>query len=1381
MKNLFLTSLLSILSPLLMAQLFHQPQHFPDLHPDSVMRQDPRFAHMMYEPGEVIVRFEDDAVVSVFKSNGIARVGIESIDKIFEEFEVNEVKQLFKNYKRSNVKKFVTAYNGQIIEVPDLHNIFHVKYKGDHGSVSKLIEQLSNEKKIIYAEPNYIYTIANRNVTNGNEHAAILNDEVACYVEDIYRNPKNGIILPNDPLFSQQGYISDIRADSAWSVTTGDTTAVIAILDTGIDWLHPDLVNKIWINPNEQSDYIDNDGNGYVDDIRGWDFVNNDNNPLDDNGHGTPVAGIAGAESNNGIGIAGVSWNAKLMPVKVLNSHGYGNSADVALGIQYAAANGATIINMSFGSYYPSVAIENALVNAYLTSDLVAACGNDGLSIYEYTTPPFTATAYPAAFPVVLGVQADAAFSNFDPDGPIYSQYSTGLNYELKAPGSAMSTFLNGSYRSFSGTSMASPMVAGAVALYRAAHPDRNKEELWGDLIHFSQNIININQSITNENRFPILDLKEFSLSDTLTGNDGDGFYDAGETLLLFVTIRNSFGYADSVFVKLQHNIYENPDDVDFLVDSVFLGSMSTFAARNNNTTPLQILINPLVNNDKLITIDLLMKNAGDTATYAQPIQFRVYNGTDISGLITQDTTLTPDKLWLFNASTRIEPGVTMTVLPGTHIEINAGVDNRGFIDCTGTSDSLIYLKGAFGGNVLYDYADIDLRGASVGATEFRNTNVYNVKNLSANIFYKSRFSNGNQSDFNVDSVINSSISSSYISHIFQTRLFNSVYYNNVLYMSDIHVAEKSYFSNLKSINVHVYPNRPEYWQNQFLLKVNEYNINNYSNNTFSLKGPYGIFVKTEGSVSSIIMPENYWGSTDEDKIAEKYYDFWNDASLPFLIYEPKLEAPHPETPGHVWKVLVNGADAQDEYVEPVGPGPQCFDVYFNRPMDIAYPPSITFGVRFPYMQHTVSDSVSWSADSTIFTAWKTFHIYTGDGINRIRVANARDTAGWEIPVEDGRFEFLIDAAGSASIDFTATPGIGKVDLEWHEPDDLPTLLGYNMYRFHHLTDTTFSDTLLVNNALIIDTMFTDFNVVPQQLYYYMYKIVRTDFVESDFSQVVNATVLSATIGDANGDMSVNILDITSIVSYILSGNPQPFIFDAADVNADDQINLLDVIGVVNIIMNGSKSGLISQPGHIYLKPDEVELSSDGTLAGIQFKLVGNNIAALELKSQLKGFEFVRYISGDTLTGMLFNMHNNSIPQGRVKLFEIKQHPGTLGWGEVFGGNTSGRYVAIFKDEDLLPVDHRYGFSVHPNPAKDFMFTDIQLTSTGEVSLLLYDMYGRRIILKDKAILESGRHHFRFDKQQLSLVKGLYILQLHVRPIDKSELPFRKELKLVVM
>ncbi len=128
----------------------------------------------------------------------------------------------------------------------------------------------------------------------------------------------------------------------------------------------------------------------------------------------------------------------------------------------------------------------------------------------------------------------------------------------------------------------------------------------------------------------------------------------------------------------------------------------------------------------------------GDTIESVQQIQFRVSNGTYISGLITEDITLTPDKLWLFNASARIDNGVTMTVMPGTHVEINAGVDNRGTIICEGTADSLICLRGGFSGNVSYKYADIDLKGGSINTSSLSNCKIYNFNQLHA-IFYFTR------------------------------------------------------------------------------------------------------------------------------------------------------------------------------------------------------------------------------------------------------------------------------------------------------------------------------------------------------------------------------------------------------------------------------------------------------------------------------------------------------------------------------------------------------------------------------------------------------------------------------------------------------------------
>ena len=193
------------------------------------------------------------------------------------------------------------------------------------------------------------------------------------------------LIDVDDPLYPSQSNITATNIDDVWEqYTTGDGSQVIAILDTGGDYTHPDLEANTWINEAELNgvEGFDDDGNGYIDDIRGWDFINLDNAPLDDNMHGTHVAGIAGAVGNNGIGIAGAAWNVKLMHIKVFQSTGQGNSTNIAAGVEYANSNGATIINMSFGSLAESSTLKLALETCLCNSSiLVAAAGNDGYCI----------------------------------------------------------------------------------------------------------------------------------------------------------------------------------------------------------------------------------------------------------------------------------------------------------------------------------------------------------------------------------------------------------------------------------------------------------------------------------------------------------------------------------------------------------------------------------------------------------------------------------------------------------------------------------------------------------------------------------------------------------------------------------------------------------------------------------------------------------------------------------------------------------------------------------------------------------------------------------------------------------------------------------------
>ena len=250
-------------------------------------------------------------------------------------------------------------------------------------------------------------------------------------------------IIPNDTRYYLQWGPAKIQAPEAWDVTVGSSAVIIAVVDTGVDLNHPDLNAKI---------------------VAGWDYVNNDGVPQDDHGHGTHVAGIAAAETNNLQGIAGISWTARIMPVKVLDEHGDGYYSDVADGVRYACNNGARIINLSLGGSSPSSTLEDALEAAYEDGCLmVAAAGNGWGNGVDYPG------RYPETMAVAATNQSDvrAGFSDYGPE------------VDVAAPGvDIFSTLWNNTYGWKDGTSMAAPHVAGQAALIWSLCPGLTNAEV---------------------------------------------------------------------------------------------------------------------------------------------------------------------------------------------------------------------------------------------------------------------------------------------------------------------------------------------------------------------------------------------------------------------------------------------------------------------------------------------------------------------------------------------------------------------------------------------------------------------------------------------------------------------------------------------------------------------------------------------------------------------------------------------------------------------------------------------------------------------------------------------------------------------------------------
>jgi subtilisin family serine protease len=290
------------------------------------------------------------------------------------------------------------------------------------------------------------------------------------WVEPNRRFYASSLAAPSDPLIGRQWALRSARVRGAWLATIGGEVPV-AVLDSGLDFSNPDLAQNLWTNRAElPGNRLDDDGNGFVDDVHGADTVNYDGDPADGWGHGTAVASVIGARGDNGIGISGVAWSVRLMPVKVLHDHGWGTTATMISGLRYALANGARIVNMSLNGPESSQALDEAIRQAEGQGVLVVtSAGNDGSNRDQVAS-------YPASVPsrAVITV-ASANRAGVLGRGSAYGRSSV----DIAAPGDdVLTSELGGRCARRSGTSFAAAYVTGAAALLGAAHPDASGSRL---------------------------------------------------------------------------------------------------------------------------------------------------------------------------------------------------------------------------------------------------------------------------------------------------------------------------------------------------------------------------------------------------------------------------------------------------------------------------------------------------------------------------------------------------------------------------------------------------------------------------------------------------------------------------------------------------------------------------------------------------------------------------------------------------------------------------------------------------------------------------------------------------------------------------------------
>jgi subtilisin family serine protease len=528
----------------------------------------------LYQAGVVAVKLRSDAAPVAAKALPLG-FGISSLDAVSAELGVREVKPMF----RSRLGKTRS-------DLPDLSRIFRV-FLADGVDERRAALLFERDPSVEYAERIPIH-----------------------YLHE----------TPDDPHFNTQAFLGQIMAEAAWDVHKGEDGAevVVGITDSGVAWRHEDLIDNIYQNLGEDADGdgrvieasgdswvfdpgdvngVDDDDNGYPDDFIGWNFYNDneegDNDPDDPYSHGTHVAGLAAGRTDNGVGISSISWNVKILATSGSNSESdsvYWGAASVA----YLAENGADVINMSWGSETSSQAERDAMEYARaLGSLLVSSAGNDGV-----TDPGF-----PSSLPGVVSVGSVGSTDRL-------TGYSNrGISIDVLAPGGGVgisgiySTIPPNNYGGMSGTSMASPVVAGVFALLKSRYPSWSNEQLIQQVLGTADSVDDVNptfvgligdgrvnayraladQPTTSESELR-LEVMRVEVDD----DSGDGSLEAGEGAELIVTLRNYSHLASSAAVTL--TLHSTSPYVELVDDSMVVGVTADMEAELPDTFSIRIV-----------------------------------------------------------------------------------------------------------------------------------------------------------------------------------------------------------------------------------------------------------------------------------------------------------------------------------------------------------------------------------------------------------------------------------------------------------------------------------------------------------------------------------------------------------------------------------------------------------------------------------------------------------------------------------------------------------------------------------------------------------------------------------------------------------------------
>ena len=495
----------------------------------------------------------------------------------------------------------------QEVALPDLENLV-VLTLAPGSDVPAAVAELQRDASVVYAEPDY---------------------KVAIFA------------TPNDPYYSSTGAwgqpypdmwgLYAIKAAQGWDGTTGGSSVVLAVVDTGVDYNHPDLAGRIWTNTDEIADNgIDDDNNGFVDDTMGWNFTDDSSDPRDGFGHGTHCAGTIAAATNNGLGVAGINWSGKIMPVKGLDDGGGGYDSWLANAMRYAAENGAEVMNNSWGGWGPSQVLQDAVNHCTGLGCIVVAAAGNSADDAQYYSPAGLRNVVCIAATQYGDTKAD--FSNY---GTRIDVAAPGVDIlSLRAANTDMygdgSHTVGNDYMRADGTSMACPHAVGSLGLLVAAHPTWSTAQIVGQLVGTADGIDGLNPYFVDQ-----LGLGRINLQQALTGSptrkrmvlmgyqvddsagDGDGQPDPGERIELIVTVKHLTGTSPTVTATLS----STDPYVTIITPSASLGDLTGWRTVNNASGPLAFDISASWPGRRPVVVQVTFSTSG----YAREEEIRLF------------------------------------------------------------------------------------------------------------------------------------------------------------------------------------------------------------------------------------------------------------------------------------------------------------------------------------------------------------------------------------------------------------------------------------------------------------------------------------------------------------------------------------------------------------------------------------------------------------------------------------------------------------------------------------------------------------------------------------------------------------------------------------